>query len=79
MAIVLPKILLVLFLQVGLVGAAAALGDEWEALPDGSLGQVSEFHGVGGLAATAPLWLVEHQAAQESYAPPVNGMYAQSL
>ena len=53
----------------------------WARLADNevTLGQVSEFHGVGGLAATAPLWLVEHQAAQESYAPPVNGMYAQSL
>ena len=33
--------------------AASLIGEEWEHLPDGSLGQVREFHGVDGVAIAA--------------------------
>ena len=34
-------------------GLAAAAADDWEKLPDGSLGQETEFHGVDGIAIPA--------------------------
>jgi len=36
-----------------LLAGLAAAEDAWETLPDGSLGQVTEFHGVGGIAIPA--------------------------
>ncbi len=45
------KRLLTLFLLAGLAGAAP--DGDWENLPDGSMGQITEFHGVDGLAIPA--------------------------
>jgi dipeptidyl aminopeptidase/acylaminoacyl peptidase len=40
-------------LAVVLLWGSAAVGDEWERLPDGSTGRVEEFQGVGGIAIPA--------------------------
>jgi enterochelin esterase-like enzyme/acetyl esterase/lipase len=47
------KNLLAVFLVAGVAGGGAAAQEKWEQLPDGSTGQVTEFHGVGGLAIPA--------------------------
>ncbi len=47
------KNLLTMFLLAGVADAAPASKDEWEHLPDGSLGRETEFQGVGGLALPA--------------------------
>jgi endo-1,4-beta-xylanase len=49
------KSLFAVFLLAGTAGAIAGPADEWERLPDGSAGKVTEFRGAGGMVIPAYL------------------------